>query len=623
MHIPSSLRRSTFSEPIQSCFPCTLTRSLRKASSRVRLKFHLFFALAFPFCALASTTELYATTATTGTLALYPNTTSVYVRSQQVFQAQLSTVPDGNSVSYSVDGVTDGNATTGTITNQGVYTAPAVAGNHKVTVRDNTLGTTASATVVVYSNVEVNFASRSTSLHAVPPNLFGAERMDSLHDASDLDLVKAGGFNYARFYAQIPIVFKTQTPSWNAIDATVQRFSSAGIKVMLQMYQTPPWLQPNPNPCGAGNPNAMPTSVTAWAQIVLQYVKHMDATFPGVVTDYEIWNEPNESGLCVPAASRLTDYLEIYRAAAPLMREQIRTDKQTARVGGPATAGLPATWVSAMLNDSVISQNIDFLSYHIYIFGNTQLGAEWNTYNNVMSVLQATMDSYLGPEQYYVTAAHLISTGKQPQGQNLPIYNTEYNQNWDYAQTCCQNSYTYSPVWNGLAVAGPLNAIYAGAPNTIHRLVYFAANAHPYFCLVGEIDTDMDCLYPLGSVPQPYPQYFLYQLFGASNYLALERGGYMALTVWPPELGNGLVVTAFFTSGLDATVLINPSADTLTNVPVNMDNTGFSAPSATLYRIVNGQSIQSSSISLRPLGGTTYQAVVTMGPNSVQAIAIR
>jgi hypothetical protein len=97
----------------------------------------------------------------------------------------------------------------------------------------------------------------------------------------------------------------------------------------------------------------------------------------------------------------------------------------------------------------------------------------------------------------------------------------------------------------------------------------------------------------------------------------------MAQSVWPPEQGNGLVVTAFFTSGLDATVLINPTADTLTNLHVNMDNTGYTASTATLYRIVGGRSIQSSSISLRHLSGTTYQAEVTMGPNSVQAIAIR
>ena len=36
----------------------------------------------------------------------------------------------------------------------------------------------------------------------------------------------------------------------------------------------------------------------AWADIARQYVKHMDATFPDVPIDYEIWNEPNTEAFC-------------------------------------------------------------------------------------------------------------------------------------------------------------------------------------------------------------------------------------------------------------------------------------------------------------------------------------
>jgi Glycosyl hydrolases family 39 len=563
-------------------------------------------------------------TATKGTLGIYPSSANVFAGSQQVFQAQLSTIPDANQVTYSVDGIVDGNDTTGTITNQGVYTAPKVAGSHTITVKDDALGTTAKASVDVYSSVSVNFALRSTeATHYVPAHLFGAERMDSMHNAADLDLVKAGGISYARFYALIPIVFKTTTPNWSSIDAVVQRISAGGVKVMLQMYQTPPWLQPNPNPCGTGNPSAMPANLNEWAQIAVQYVKHMDDTFPGVVTDYEIWNEPNTDALCVPPTSRESDYLDIYRTAAPLMRAQIKADHSSARVGGPATAGLQATWATAMLNDSTISQNIDFYSYHDYIFSNTQAGAEWNTYTTVPSILQLTQNSSLGPEQNYLEAAQLVAAGKQPQGKNLPIYNSEFNLNGYYVQTCCQNNPTYAPVWNGLSVAGMLNAVYAGASNTVSHMVYFAANAHPYYCLVGEINASMDCLYPLGSTPKPYPSYFVYQLFGATKYLGLQSGGHMASTLSPLDSGGGLVVTAFFTSSLDSIVLINPTPETLTNVTVEVVNSGLSGASATLYSIVNGDSIQSSSISLKSTGGSSYSTQVTLPPNSVKAIAIR
>jgi hypothetical protein len=216
-----------------------------------------------------------------------------------------------------------------------------------------------------------------------------------------------------------------------------------------------------------------------------------------------------------------------------------------------------------------------------------------------------------------------VAGGLQPQGKNLPIYNTEFNLNWDFAKDCCENDPTYSPVWNGIYIASVLNSVYHGAPNTPSHMVYFAANAHPYFCLVGEIDANMDCLYPLGSTPQPYPQYFLYQLLGSTDYLGLQNGGFMAESIAPSTLGNGLVVTAFYTTGLDAIVLDNPTPYTFTNLPISAANTGLSSPTAILYQIVDGQSIQSSTLSLTSQGGTSYSTTVTMGPYSVQAVSIR
>jgi hypothetical protein len=531
-------------------------------------------------------------------------------------------VPDGHSLTFSIDGVTGGSGSAGTITNTGVYTAPGGAGTHHLSVKDNSLGTTATATITVFSSVTADFASRSTSLHPVQPHLFGAERMDSLRNTADQDLVKAGGINYARIYALIPFVFATQTPNWGPIDANVQKISAGGVKVMLQMYQTPPWLQPSGTPCGTGHPslNAFPTNLVAWGQMAAQYVKHFDQKFPGVVTDYEIWNEPNTQALCVPAANKLSDYMQLYATAAPLMKAQVKADGSTARIGGPASAGLQGAWISAMLADPVISQNIDFFSFHDYAFSSHQLGAQWNTYNGTISIYQRFQDTRGGALQQAQYASRLVAAGKQPQEKDLPIYNTEYNLNWAFLKNCCSNDFTYSPVWNGLYVADTLNAVYSGAPNTISHLVYFAATAHPYFCLIGEINANMDCTYPTN--PQPYPQYFLYQLFGNTSYLGLQNGGYMANSISPATLGNGLVVTAFYTTNLDAIVLINPSAVTLTDVPVNANNTGLASASGTLYQIVNGQSIQSSTVTLQSTGGTSYSTTVTMEPYTVQAIAI-
>jgi hypothetical protein len=576
----------------------------------------------------ASTSVNVSSGSTSGTLTVYPSTAAVFAGTDQVFQAQLSSVPDANPVTYSVDGVPGGNATAGVITSQGVYTAPNVAGSHVLTVQDNTLGTAATAKITVFSDVNVDFDSRSPSLHAISPDLFGTERMDSLHNTADLDLVKAGGMRYARFYAQIPFVFQTNsTANWQAIDFIVQKISAGGVHVMLQMVQTPPWLQPDPNPCGAGNSSAMPTDVNAWASLATQYVKHMDETFPGVVTDYEIWNEPNTVALCGLASARAGNYMKLYAAAAPMMRAQAAADAQAsglpaARVGGPGTAGLQSGWVTEMLSDPIISQNIDFLSYHDYLFTNHQTGAQWDTYNGVYSVYQRTQDSGAGPMHSYVFATRMVAAGKQPQGKNLPVYNTEYNLNWAFAKNCCANDPTLSPVWNSMYAADMLNSVYNGAPDVPGHMVYFAATAVPYFCLVGQIDADMDCAYPNGSVPEPYPQYYVYQLLGATNYLDLQDGGFMAKSISPGTLGNGLVVTAFYTKSLDAIVIINPNQNTLSNVAVNLNNTGLASAQGTLYQILNGQSIQSAPITLENQTGTSYTTTVTIGPYSVQAISI-
>jgi len=524
-----------------------------------------------------------------------------------------------------VDGVSGGNASTGTITNTGVYIAPSGTGKHTITVRDNSLGTTSTASATIYSNVSVDFGSRGTGLHVIPADFFGAERMDSMHNAADLDLIKAGGISYARFYALIPQVFATKTPNWGPIDGNVRRISAGGVRIMLQIYQTPPWLQPSSSSCGTGNPNNVPTDMAAWAEIARKYVEHMDATFPDVPIDYEIWNEPNTEAFCLTPDQRMAAYMKLYAAAAPVMKAQIKADNagSHAWVGGPGSAGFQSSWVKAMLADPVISQNIDFMSYHSYLFTNKQTGAQWDTYNGVMSVMQKTQNDGADPLNTYKFAWETVAAGKQPQGGNLPIYNTEYNLNWAFLKDCCRNDPTYSPLFNGLFIAEVLNSVYNGVPNVPAHMVYFAATAKPYFCLVGEINTNMDCNYPQGSTPQPYPQYFFYQLMGSNSYLGLRDGGHMAKSISPPTLGNGLVVTAFSTSALDAIVLINPTNSTYSNMPINAVNTGLTSPSGTLYRIVNGQSIQSSSVSLQSQGGTSYSTTVTIPPHTVMAIALK
>jgi hypothetical protein len=470
--------------------------------------------------------------------------------------------------------------------------------------------------------VSADFGSRTYTTYPIPQGLLGAEHFDTLYTQADVDTVAAAGFTTARFWAQIPVVFKTTTPNWTAIDPAIARIQAAGVHVLLQLTFSPPWLQPGGTVCKNDKQNAFPTNVASWAQIARQYVAHMDAKFPGVVTDYEIWNEPNTGALCDATSTKESDYLKLYAAAAPAMKQQAALDHASVRVGGPATAGIEPDWVTKMTTYPTLAPYVDFVSYHFYLYSSSQVAAQWDTtVNNIPSVYSRTQGSS-GPGGLYLYASNLIKAGKQPGGAHTPIYDSEYNLNWAFAKNCCSNDFTYSPVWNGLYVLDMLDQVYQGATQVPSKLVYFGANAHPYFCLIGEIDTNMDCYYPMHVTPQPYPQYFLYQMLGSSKYLDLVAGGYMARSISPSLKSNGLVVTAFYTPSQDSIVIVNPFG-TAFNATVTLANTGYSSASATLYSILNGRSIQGQSLSLKHTTGTSYTAAVSVGPYSVQSIAIK
>ena len=336
---------------------------------------------------------------------------------------------------------------------------------HELIVKDNSLGTTSNSWITVYSNVTVDFGSRAANANPVPAGLFGAQYLESLHNAADLDLVKAGGITSGRLYAGIVKVFATSTPDWSSIDSSISKVTAGGgVHLLVEMYQSPSWLQQNN--CGI---YSMPSDVNAWASIAQQFVKHFDTKFPGIVTDYEIWNEPNIA-LCVPSGEDvLTDYMKLYSTAVPLMKAQAKADGQTIRVGGPVTAGVLANWITTMLADPTVSQNIDFLSYHFYLMGFPGETAQWDTYNGTQSVYQATQDIH-GPSNFYQYVGALAAQGKQPQGKNIPIYITEYNLDWEFAKNCCSNDFTYGPLWNALYVADLLDApfAYSGSPQFDH-----------------------------------------------------------------------------------------------------------------------------------------------------------
>ena len=573
---------------------------------------------------VSGTTTVSVTTAPI--YEIYPYTSSIPPSGQQTFQAQVCTVPDASPVTYTVDGIAGGNATVGTITSSGVYTAPPTAGKHTVKVTDPALGKTSGAVVTVYPAITVNFGSRTSTTYPIQANLFGAARGESLQSIEDRSLLTDAGITVSRLYGQIPLVYAGEpvapgtlpTPDWTKVDPIIAQVQAAGQHVMLQLSYSPPFLQPTTGKCAANSFSA-PTNVTTWAQIAASYVAHMDANFPGVVQDYEIWNEPNASGMC--SSNNLNNYMAIYAAAAPLMKQQAAIDGVTIRVGGPVLSGLSTLWINTLLGSSTTAPYVDFISYHNYFFGGTALEVKWDTYNGNTSLYQATTDPSNGAAEIYSKVYAAVKTGKQPLGAKTPIYITEFNSNFAFAQDCCRSNPIYAPVWNGLYLTDLLNSVYTGLPAPT-RLVYFAGSAYPWFCLIGTEDQNMDCSYSRGSTPQPYPQYYTFQLLASSNYLGLSEGGYMAPTVTPPNGGGGIVVTAFYNASQDAIMITNPTANNYTNIPLTLSALGFTSPQGTLYQIMNGASINASSLPLTPVG-STYSATISIPPYSVMGISIK
>ena len=559
------------------------------------------------------------TITTTPSLVLDPYVASVPLNGQQKFKAIGCTNLDMNSVNYSVDGILGGNGTVGTITSAGLYTAPAAAGKHTVRLTDPTINKTTAGQITVFSSITADFGSRANNTAIVPAGMFGYGRAESLRTTSDRNLLSEAGVTEGRLAAQIVLVFATSTPNWTKIDPLISTIQAAGQHAMLQLNQSPPWLQPTSGSC-AGNSYAAPTSNSEWAQMAAQYVEHMDTTFPGVVTDYEIWNEPNAPLLC--AADHLSSYLALYAAAAPAMKAQAARDGKAIRVGGPVLSGYNASWITSFLSNPSTAPYVDFVSYHQYFGGPTDLNVRWDTDTGIPSLYDATQNVSTGASGDYKRVQALVAAGSQPGGGLTPIYVTEYNTNWAFFQDCCKNNPSYAPMFNELYLTDMLDTIYNGVPQMPAKLFYFAGSAYPYFCLIGVKDSNNDCLYSAGATPVPYPQYYAFDLLASPSYLGLSAGGHMAATISTPTGGGGIATTAFYTSSQDAIVITNPTSTSFPQITVTFANPGLSATQGTLYTIANGDQITSSTISFA-VQGSNRTTTIDVPPYSVQAISLK
>lgn len=548
-----------------------------------------------------------------------PSAATVPPSGAQAFHAQTCGVASSN-VSWTVDGVASGSSAVGTITADGVYTAPAGAGTHTVKGTDTQSNQSDQAVVTVGTGIVVDFGNRNGQQHVLPAGILGINHVDWLQNPADEQLVARAGFKVSRTYANLQDVFTSKGhPDWEKLDPQLTDLRAAGFQVLLQVAYTPNWLQPHPNSCKSDKTKAAPTDVQAWGQLAAAIVAHIDAKFPGLVTDYEIWNEPDTGGLCTKADA-LQTYLKLYAAAAPMMKKQAANDGVSIGVGGPTTAGLNEKWFSALLTDPSTAPYVDFVSYHNYVGGSNDLAATWDTYASGTPLYQLTQDQSNGPAAVFVQAEKLVAAGKQPLRGDTPIYVDEFNTNWEFQKDCCRNDPTYAPVWNALYVSDMLDTVYDGAQRAPGELTYYSANTNPYFCVVGDWNNNMDCDLSPNQSPEPYPQYYAYQLMASGDYLDMNSGGFLAASIAPQTRGDGIAVTAFYTQRQDSILIVNPTGQASTE-SVAVQNPGYSSAAATLFQVETGKSISRRNLETSQSGSTMTISVIVPA-YSVLGIAI-
>src|SRR6185437_8033886 len=554
-------------------------------------------------------------------LTVSPTSAALFTGAQQQFTATI-TGTSNTSVIWAVDGINGGNSTVGTVSSSGLYTAPASAGTHSVRATSAAdASALATASVTISSGITANFGGRAGGA-AIPSGLFGAQ-LGVFQNQNAMQSLLNAGFGEIRLDIRLETIYANSTPNWTALDAQLTNLQTAGMHPLLEVDFTPASLQPATTPCATGVPtyHAAPPDPAQWGQLAASVVAHVDQAFPGLAQDYEIWNEPDtQSGLCVAAntdAARQSAYISMFDAAASAMHQQASTDGVTIRIGGPALGnpvGELSSWIPALLGDATAAANIDFVSYHFFPSNQSAVnaGMNWNSSTATTPLYQRTQDASSGVAAVFTKASSLVKAGKQPNPSTTPILITDYNDGNGATVDCCRNDPTYGPLWNSLVLVDLLNTPYAGAQAVPNRLIYDAASLpSAAMCLLGNIDANFDCAYTTGTNPSPYPQYYSYLLFGSSQYLGLASGGNLATSV--STSAQGVLATGFYTSSGDVIVLVNPTGTDAAQVPIQVDNGGFTTNvQATMFLLnqANGQ-ISSQPLTLN-VSGSSYSVTVAV-----------
>ena len=248
-------------------------------------------------------TSLTATTAMSVLLpsvTIVPSSASIVISGTQQFSATV-TGSSNQSVTWSVDGITGGNSSVGTISAGGLYVGPPMIGYHAITAtaqaNSASLG---NASLTIGSLIPVANTFFGMHLHsvasAVPGTMEGAGRIWDSNAAQWPNLNTASG-----------------TFVWTKLDNVLASYKNAGINdILYTLWRVPEWASSNPTDTTCDYANIgpayygacdLPTDLNAdgtgtnltwrnWVQNIAQHVN--DPTYLQTHAKISYWEPCNE-----------------------------------------------------------------------------------------------------------------------------------------------------------------------------------------------------------------------------------------------------------------------------------------------------------------------------------------
>ena len=161
-------------------------------------------------------------------------------------------------------------------------------------------------------------------------------------------------------------VIEPKRKQFNFIDEPIIFAKKQGFNILGTLHGTPRWASSAPVEVTSeqleGYPAYPPKNIPDWER----YVEATVSRYRGIINDWEVWNEPDSSGLklngIITNLRKPGIYIDLVRAAYKAAKKINPNIKLIAGVGARKP---PVVWVEELVNRGILNY-IDGLSFHYY-----------------------------------------------------------------------------------------------------------------------------------------------------------------------------------------------------------------------------------------------------------------